>query len=142
MTPNEIVERFAALAAQCLDLLRSDYDGPRRTSPTGPASLLPHDGTAPVRTGYLGTRARFELHGRGCRFELSAGEELDVDWGSDGRAVFDSWRILMFARSIGDESVDQDALRHAALTDPALWLVEDDWFTWADRNYDLRPDGE
>jgi hypothetical protein len=141
MTPIEIVDTFAALAARCLDQLRSTYDGIERTAVDLPAQLLPKDGSAPVRRGQLGTLGRFELHGRGCRFELPTGEDLDIDWDSDGRAVFDSWRILMFARSIGESSVDRDSLRRAALEATQLWQVQEDWFTWADRNYDLGPGG-
>lgn len=142
MTPSDIVDQFAALASQCLDLLRSAYDGIERTSAEVPAALLPKDGSAPVRSGQLGALGRFELHGRGCRFELATGEDVDVDWDADGRAVFDSWRILMYARSIGESLVERDSLRLAALQSPQLWHVHDDWFTWADRNYDVnRGDG-
>jgi hypothetical protein len=137
MTPNEIVDRFAALTSRCLDLLRSTYDGLDRESIDIPARLLPKDGGPAVRSGQLGALGRFELHGRGCRFELATGEDLDVDWDTDGRAVFDSWRLLMFAKSIGESSVDRHALRLAALQATDLWLVEGDWFTWADRNHDL-----
>ena len=43
----------------------------------------------------------------------------------------------MFARSIGDDAIDQASLGLAADASPELWRVRDDWFTWADRNYDL-----
>lgn len=45
----------------------------------------------------------------------------------------------MFARSIGVSTVDRDALRLAALDASQLWQVQDDWFTWADRTYDVDP---
>lgn len=137
MTPNEIVQRFATLTATCLDILRSEYDGLEKQSMAQPAVLLPRDGSPPVNSGRIGSLGRFELHGRGCRFELDSGEDLDVDWDSEGRAVFDSWRILMFARSIGDDVTDRESLRAAADADPLLWEIREDWFTWADRNYDL-----
>jgi hypothetical protein len=77
------------------------------------------------------------MHGRGCRFELANGAFVDVDWDEQGRAVFDSWRVLMFARSSGNATITRDEIRRALARSPELWNVGGDWFTWADRSYDI-----
>lgn len=138
MTPAEVVRGFAILTAQCLDALMITFEGIEKRAVAEGALLLRRDGSGPARSGRLEPLGRYVLHGRGCRFELDSGEDLDVDWDSDGRAIFDTWRMLMFARSIHANSVDRESLRLAAIDDPLLWHVKDDWFTWADRNYDLR----
>jgi len=120
-----------------LEAIRSAYDGIERTSMTTPAWLHPKLEGAPVRYGLLGSIGSFRLHGRGCQFELIDGEVLDIDWDDEGRAIFDSWRILMFAQSVGESSIDRESLRAAAMQSPRLWQLSDDWFTWADRNFDL-----
>jgi len=137
MTPLEVVEGFADLAERCLERIQSDYEGIERSSMTSPARLVPKSGDAPVRSGLLGSIGKFQLHGQGCQFELRDGAVLDIDWDVEGRATFDSWRILMFGKSVGERSVDKESLRLAAIQSPRMWQLGDDWFTWADRNYDL-----
>lgn len=65
------------------------------------------------------------------------GADLDVDWDAEGRAVFDSWRVLMYARSIGNASVDQESLRQAASELATIVAIGPDTSTWPDRRYDL-----
>lgn len=43
----------------------------------------------------------------------------------------------MYARSIGEDAIDQASLELAAAESTDLWRVRDDWYTWADRTYDL-----
>ena len=137
MTPFEVVERFTDLAERCLREIQSAYGGIGRSSVAGPAGLLPNSGGAPVRSGLLGSIGSFQVHGQGCQFELIGGEVLDIDWNVEGQAIFDSWRISTFAKSVGEVSVDKKSLRLAAIQSPRLLQLGDDWFTWADRNYDL-----
>ncbi|WP_418057503.1 DUF6896 domain-containing protein [Pimelobacter simplex] len=120
MTPQQIVSSFVEITERCLDALLGEYGG-----------------RPPVRTGVLDGRVRFQLHGIGCRFELDDGTDVDVDWDDNGYAVFDSWRILMYAHSIGDERVERDELRVAAAEHPRLTQVTPDWFTWSDGRYAL-----
>jgi hypothetical protein len=142
VTPAEIVESFALRMAQCLDAMKREYRGVQRDAVDSPLTVVPRGDGDPTRTGPLETLGRFEMHGRGCRFELESGEELDIDWDANGRAVFDAWRILMFARSIGEETVNRDELWLAATEDPSLVKVSEGWFTWADRSYDVTWDTE
>lgn len=137
MTPEEIVDTFAQLTAQCLDTLIANYGGTERSTVWTGLFLRPRDGDLAVRSGALEGLGTFKLHGRGCQFELESGADLDVNWDTEGRAVFDSWRVLMYARSIGDVSVDQESLRHAASEVATVVAIGPDIFTWPDRRYDL-----
>lgn len=137
MTPREIVETFVQLTARCLDALVVKFEGTERPTVWTGLFVQPRDGSNPIRSGVLEGLGTFKLHGRGCQFELDSGAGVDVDWDSDGRAVFDSWRILMFARSLGDESVDQESLRAAALQVPSIVELAPDTFTWPDHLYDV-----
>jgi hypothetical protein len=137
MTPHEIVETFAQMTAQCLDALIDNYDGTERPTVWTGLFLRPRNGGEPVRSGALEGLATFKLHGRGCQFELVTGADVDVDWDSEGRAVFDSWRVLMYAQSIGEVSVDQRTLRQAATEVATVVAIGPDTFTWPDRRYDL-----
>lgn len=137
MTPGEIVDAFTQLTAQCLEALIAEYEGTDRPTVWTGLFLRPRDGGGPVRSGELEGLGSFKLHGRGCRFELESGADVDVDWDDQGRAVFDSWRILMYARSVGDRSVDQESLREAASEKSSLVQIDPDTFTWVDRRYDV-----
>lgn len=139
--PHEIVDSFLRLTARCLDALLTQYGGTERPTVWTGLFLVPRDGSDPVRSGSLEGLGTFHLHGRGCRFELETGEDLDVDWDDDGRAVFNSWRILMFARTMGDQSIKLDALEAAAAQTPSIVQIAPDEFTWADKRYDLSRTG-
>ncbi|ACL38944.1 hypothetical protein Achl_0949 [Pseudarthrobacter chlorophenolicus A6] len=134
---HEIVESFFRLTSRCLDALFMQYGGTERPTVWTGLWLVPRDGSDPVRSGRLDGWGAFHLHGVGCRFELDSGEDLDVDWDDDGRAVFDSWRILMFARSIGNETVSKESLRTAAMQSPSILQIASDQFSWPDGRYDL-----
>jgi hypothetical protein len=69
------------------------------------------------------------VHGIGCRFELDSGEDIDIDWDIEGRAVFDAWRLRTYALSIGQSDVSQDELLEAAHRSRALIAVRSGWFT-------------
>lgn len=140
MTPSEIVHTFAQLTARCLDVLVRTYDGTERPTIWTGLFLRPRDGGDPVRSGRLDGLGAFKLHGRGCQFELESGADLDVDWDDQGRAVFDSWRILMYARSVGRADVSRDDLRAAAGQDPGLVQLAEDLFTWPGGRYDVTRD--
>lgn len=139
MTPRDIVDTFTQLTARCLDALMSKYEGTERPTLWTGLFLRPRDGGDPVRSGALDGLGTFKLHGRGCQFELDSGADLDVDWDSEGRAVFDSWRLLMYARSTGDQQVEREALRVAASADPGVVQLDDDVFTWPNGRYDVTP---
>jgi len=134
--PHEIVASFVRLTARCLDTLLSQYGGTERPTVWTGLFLVPRDGSDPVRSGSLDGLGTFSLHGRGCRFELQTGEELDVDWDVDGRAVFDSWRILVYARSVGEHLIKIEALAIAAAQMPSVAQIAPDQFTWPARRYD------
>lgn len=142
MTALEIVDAYARLTARCLDAVIARYGGTERPTVWTGLWLRPRDGGDPVRSGELEGLGSFRLHGRGCQFELQSGADLDVDWNDEGRAIFDSWRLLMYARSVGDTSVDQESLRQAASQSPMLTQIGPDTFTWTDRRYDLTRDEE
>jgi hypothetical protein len=137
MTPRELVDTFTQLTAQCLDALIVKYEGTDRPTVWTGLFLQPREGGETVRSGALEGLGTFKLHGRGCQFELNSGADLDVDWDKEGRAVFDSWRILMYARSIGDEDVKQEALRIAASGEPDITQLAQDLFTWPGGRYDI-----
>ncbi|CAN7266645.1 hypothetical protein LJR047_001251 [Knoellia sp. LjRoot47] len=125
------------LTAQCLDALIAKYEGTERPTVWTGLFLQPRNGGEPVRSGVLEGLGTFKLHGRGCQFELESGADVDVDWDAEGRAVFDSWGILMYARSIGEVSADRESLRVAASEVATVVVIGPDTFTWRDRRYDL-----
>ncbi|WP_045730414.1 DUF6896 domain-containing protein [Pseudarthrobacter chlorophenolicus] len=135
--PAAIVETFVRLTSRCLDALLTVYGGNERPTVWTGLWLVPRDGSDPVRSGVLDELGSFHLHGVGCRFELDSGEDLDVDWDWDGRAVFNSWRILMYAHSTGDEAVTEQALRATALQAPSVVVLEADKFIFSHRRYDV-----
>lgn len=139
MIAAEIVDTFATLTARCLDAIIAKYEGIERPTIWTGMWLRPRGGGDPVRSGELEGLGSFKLHGHGCQFELQSGVDLDVDWDDEGRAVFNSWCILMYARSLGNGSVDQESLRQAASQASTLAQIGPDTFTWADRRYDLAP---
>lgn len=141
MTPREIVDAFAQLTAGCLDALIAKYAGTERPTVWTGLFLQPRGGGEPVRSGELVGIGTFKLHGRGCQFELESGADVDIDWDDEGRAVFDSWRVLMYARSLGDASVDQESLRKAASEVSILAQIGPDLFTWTDRRFDVTRSG-
>jgi hypothetical protein len=130
-SPDDIVARFADTIVGCLIALRREFIGFERPAVGQPMALRPREALGTVRSGALEGIGRFQMHGRGCRFELTDGADVDVDWAEDGRIQFDSWKILMFASSVGKSSVDRDALRAAAQTAPTIEQLDDDSFTIA-----------
>ncbi|GAA3753001.1 DUF6896 domain-containing protein [Spinactinospora alkalitolerans] len=55
--------------------------------------ILPKEGV--TRSG-----VHYVVHGAGCRFSHADGREVDVDFLSDGRPIFDSWRVLNYIISV------------------------------------------
>ncbi|PKQ25469.1 MAG: hypothetical protein CVT64_09700 [Actinobacteria bacterium HGW-Actinobacteria-4] len=137
MTPQEIVEAYVGLASRCLDALLEEFSGTDRPTVYTGLWLVPRDGGEPLRSGYLEGLGHFTLHGIGCRFELDSGEVVDVDWDEKGRAVFDSWRLLMYAQSVGIENHDEASLRRAASESAAVVSLRGGGFTWPDNKYDM-----
>jgi hypothetical protein len=137
MTPGEIVDTFVLLSERCLNALLAQYDGMDRPVIWTGLFLRPRSGGDPVRSGALEGLGSFKIHGRGCQFELESGADVDMDWDDEGRAVFNSWRLMMYARSVGVGSVDQESLRVAASEATTLVQVGPDLFTWPDGRYDI-----
>lgn len=136
-TPHKIVDSFVRLTPRCLDTLITQYAGTERPTVWTGLFLVPRAGSDPVRSGQLNGLGTFALHGPGCSFELHAGEALCVDWDDDGRAVIGSWRIRMFAESIGDQLINVEALGAAAGQTSSIIQIALDQFTWPLRRYDL-----
>ena len=130
-SPDDTVAQFADTVVRCLTALSREYTGFERPAVGQPMALRPREAKGTVRFGALEGIGRFQVHGRGCRFELTDGTEVDVDWAADGTVQFDSWKILMFARSVGKSSIDRDALRASARTAPTIEPIDDDNFTIA-----------
>ena len=130
-SPDDTVAHFADTIVRCLTALSREYIGIERPAVGHPMALQPREAEGTVRSGALEGIGRFQVHGRGCRFELTDGTEVDVDWGEDGTVQFDSWKILMFARSVGRSSFGRDSLRAAARTAPTIKQIDDDRFTIA-----------
>lgn len=137
MTPGDTVDAFVRLTTKCLDTLITHYEGTERPTAWAGMRLRPRDGERLVRSGSLGDLGTFHVHGMGCLFELHSGADVDVNWDSDGRAVFDSWRVLMYARSLGDDLNDQEALRAAASKAEGVLQIGPDSFTLTHRRYDV-----
>ena len=137
MTAYETVDVFVQQTSRCLDALLLLHGGTERPTVWTGLWLVPRDGSDPVRSGPLPGLGTFQLHGIGCRFELDTGEILDVDWDAHGRAIFDSWRLGIFAQSADHLPVDENALQLAAGEHPALVEVAPDTFTWKDPRYNL-----
>ncbi|MGR2752545.1 DUF6896 domain-containing protein [Agromyces arachidis] len=135
-----MVAQFIAAVVVCLTALRREYGAFERPAVDQPMVLLPRDAAGTVRSGVLDALGRFQLHGRGCRFELTDGSEVDVDWAFDGTLEFDSWKIWMFARSVGRSSIDREAVRAAAQAAPALKQINPDLFTLASDTFSLSRD--
>lgn len=138
MKPEEIVDSFIDLTGQCLDRLLLQYGGTENPTVLSGLFLVPRDGSDPVQSGQLDGIGKFSLHGRGCRFELSTGEEVDVDWDADGRAIFDSWRIFQFARSKNNYWITMEELEAAAEKSLKIQKIAPDKFAWNDKRYDIR----
>jgi hypothetical protein len=130
-SPNDTVSLFVDAIVGCLTALRREYNGFERPAVGQPMALQPRDAPGTVRSGALEGIGRFQIHGRGCRFELTDGTQVDVDWAQDGTVQFDSWKILIFARSVGRSSIGRDSLRAAAQTASTIKQIEDDVFTLA-----------
>ncbi|MCO7239089.1 hypothetical protein [Aeromicrobium sp. CnD17-E] len=139
VTSGEHVEGFLQLASRCLDALVLQFKGLDRPTVWTGLFAVPRDGTVPVRSGRLEGLGTFILHGRGCRFELDSGRDLSVDWDGEGRLVLDAWQVLMYARSAGDEHVQQKEIAAALRAVPVLRQIDDVSFTWMDDRYDLTP---
>lgn len=135
MTNSEIVEAFLDSAEECLEALAEQYPSSKGPGWYLPLKLLDASSGMRVRKGRLKGIGRFTLHGYGCRFELSSGALVDLDWDAEGRAILDSWRLWSYARSVGKGELDRESLRLAASTNPRLILASGGWFTWADGSF-------
>lgn len=54
------------------------------------------------RRGVSRDGVSYAIHGIGCRMVDRAGREVDVDFLQGGSEVFDDWRVIRFAESLGD----------------------------------------
>jgi hypothetical protein len=139
VTSEEHVEEFLQVASRCLDALVTQFTGLDRPTVWTGLFAVPRDGTVPVRSGSVEGLDSFYLHGRGCRFELDSRRDLSVDWDGKGRLVLDARQALMYARSAGDEHVQQKEIAAALRAVPVLRRIDDVSITWMDDRYDLTP---
>lgn len=128
--PVDVVSTFVAKLELSLWHLRSHTSGVARSSPSVPLVATDRSEEA-ARSGRLDDWGTFHLHGVGCLIELGTGEEVDVGWDTEGRPVFDGWRLRRFARSAGEEWLSQEALVEAArqlVANGVLDETPDGWF--------------
>lgn len=50
----------------------------------------------------------YEIHGIGCRLWREGGPEVDFDIDDDGVEIFNAWRVVAFADSLGEQGVPTD----------------------------------
>lgn len=110
MNAEAAVRAFVDRLVECVAGLRRQFSGASRIQPGEPLMLFPRDGGPGVRVGEIEGVGEFELHGQGCLVQLFSGEIIDFDWDEDGREIFDGWRLLQFARTLGAEELSEDAL--------------------------------
>jgi hypothetical protein len=130
IVPLDVVSTFVAKLELSLWHLRSHTSEVARASPTAPLVATTRSGEA-ARSGRLDDWGTFQLHGVGCLIELDTGEEVDFDWDTQGRAVFDGWRLRQFARSAGEDRLSPESLVEAArqlVVDGVLEEAKDGWF--------------
>ena len=128
MAPEDIVADFVGRVIECGLALREQFGGASRNEPRSPLSLFVADDGRRVRRGSLEGVGEFRIHGSGCRFEFASGEVVDFDWDQDGREVFDAWRLMSYARSLGIEPESEEPLRDAARETAGLFEVRPGWF--------------
>lgn len=139
MTATEIVTSFVALLGLSQLELRARFSSIERSTPVSPLMAWTENGSG-SRSGTIPGFGSFQLHGFGCRVVLESGEEVDFDWDSQGRAVFDGWRLRTFATSVGQSGTTEDDLVEAAraLADHGLLAEGDEpgWFYVAETKAD------
>lgn len=81
------------------------------------------------RSGRIGPYL-YKVHGTGCRFIGRDGVEVDVDFTTEGQAVFDLWRLRRHGRSLPTpvDLADQDLRSAARSLRPWLTEVPPGWF--------------
>ncbi|WP_393087688.1 DUF6896 domain-containing protein [Streptomyces sp. LN704] len=84
------------------------------------------------RSGHVGTYS-YNVHGAGCRFVSDNGTEVDVDFGADGRGVFDLWRLRGYGLSLPEpfDVTDEDLRSAVQSLQPLLTEVRPGWFSVA-----------
>jgi hypothetical protein len=128
---TEIVQAFADVLLRCVVALRTEFSGADRLGPTEPLQLVPRLGGLRKRSGLLEGLGDYQVHGHGCRFELSSGALVDFDWDQEGRETFDVWRLRQFAQSIGYPDATQEELAEAARSEVLLEETRPGWFALA-----------
>ncbi|MGW2641920.1 DUF6896 domain-containing protein [Streptomyces sp. NPDC001348] len=84
------------------------------------------------RSGRVGTYS-YMVHGAGCRFVCDNGAEVDVDFATDGSAIFDLWRLRWYGLSLQEplDVTDEDLRAAVRSLQPLLNEVRPGWFSVA-----------
>jgi len=112
MTARDVVAGYLAALGMALRALMQSTTGVDRSGGGLPLEVTTLAG-ARVRRGQIDGVGAFRLHGAGCAFELDSGEDVDFDWDTDGRPIFDLWRLRNYGRSIGEDEVTDADLADA-----------------------------
>lgn len=113
VTARELVVAYLSALAMAVAELRAAFPWIGRVGSPGLLVGRTVDGLY-ERTRIVEGVGEFSFHGIGCLLERADGALVDFDWDSDGREVFDPYRIRRFGRSLGsvcDESALRDACR-------------------------------
>jgi len=111
MAARELVVSYLSALAVAVVELRRAFPWMGRVGSPGLLVGRTVDGLY-ERTRLVEGVGEFSFHGIGCLLERADGALVDFDWDSDGREVFDPYRIRRFGRSI-DSVFDERALRDA-----------------------------
>ncbi len=130
MTPDELVQAYHSALVDCGWAIRRQYRGASRVAVAAPLTLFGVDEGVRVSAGHVNGFGEFKMHGAGCRFVLASGAVVDFDWDPDGRMVFDAWRLLKYAESLGLHPSQEDLLA-AASSSPILTETRPGWFATA-----------
>lgn len=111
-----LIEQFRAALVHAQDQLKNRFAVVGRTGlPVGALAGMSRTGDI-ERQGLFESGDEFSFHGAGCRVLLEDGTEIDFDWDSDGRQVFDPWRLAGYLESRG---LNDEATRAGELLDSA-----------------------
>ena len=127
MDAAAIILEFADHLLAGLSALRANSMGVGRAAMGQPLTFETADGER-TRLLDLPGGGVAALHGRGCSIRFSSGAEVDFDWDPEHREVFDAWRVLQFANSIGQSDVSQDDVVNAMRSDSRYVETEAGWF--------------
>ncbi len=126
MRPDEVIVAFADHLLLAVAALRANVVGASREAAQQPLTFETGSGER-VRSATLDGVGTASLHGIGCRIDFLSGAEVDFDWDSDRREVFDGWRLRAFALSVG-QMASIEELVGVARADRRFVEVRPGWF--------------